>query len=91
MLLWDYSRSLGLAMGSIGQPSTGLPHVGWTTDRALAEKLREAGAHVVSGYGADDTNQGIPAGKYPKSKDTPMGWEVSFRQGAEAVLDAEAA
>ncbi|HEX5370045.1 MAG TPA: hypothetical protein VFY10_11575 [Dehalococcoidia bacterium] len=91
MLLIDYAREAGCACGSIASPGHGLRHVGWTTDEVLAEKLRSAGATVITGYGADDRNPGVPTGSYPKSKDTPMGWEISFLQGTQVRLETVAA
>lgn len=81
MLLLDYARSLGVAMGSILSPGNGSRHAGWTTNRKIVEKLRKAGAVVTNAYGADDVNMDIPSGTTPKSPDTPMGWEISFAQG----------
>jgi hypothetical protein len=90
VLLIDYARDKGVAMGSIASPGHGNRHVGWTTDKTLAETLRDAGATVITGYGVDERNPDIPTGSYPKSPDTPMGWEISFLQGAKVVPEAVA-
>lgn len=55
MLLLDHARETGLTMGSIGSPGQGSRHIGWTTDAGLVEKLREAGAFAIAGYGVEST------------------------------------
>lgn len=69
MLLLDYARSLGVAMGSLHVGR----HVGWTTDEAKADKLREAGANLAH-YVSQDPRY--------------SGWEVSFAEGREVTTDA---
>lgn len=64
MMLLDYARD------EVGMPVRGFHigrHVGWTTDPAKADLMREAGA-TVTGY----AHAGWAGG-----------WEVSFAPGAE--------
>lgn len=67
-LLLDYARNeVGVAMGSIDQLGN---HVGWTTDKDKAAKLRDAGARTSY---------------YESREPAYSGYEISFSRGAEVV------